>query len=146
MPRYFNMPGGDDPGPILETHAFQFNELEAKVFISYFDWVGVAVYYDRECKNIDEKKFFQLFSDKNYQQVKVDRGIVHAVSTIWLGIDHGHGAGKGPVIFETMVFDKMGAEVTCIRACTENVALLNHEQMCKQYVYEKNRFSQLEVE
>lgn len=41
-----------------------------------------------------------------------DRGValtdtqLHSVSTVFLGIDHSHGRGGPPILFETMVFER----------------------------------------
>jgi len=33
---------------------------------------------------------------------------LHRISTVWLGLDHSHGSGGPPMLFETMVFDRHG--------------------------------------
>jgi len=50
------------------------------------------------------------------------------ISTVFLGIDHGFGATRRPVLFETMVFDNEGNDMFQSRCCTwdEAVKMHNH--------------------
>ncbi len=52
------------------------------------------------------------------------------VSTIFTGLDHGHGWTKKPLLFETMIF---GGEFDkqCWRCCTWGEAEQQHEEICE---------------
>ena len=53
------------------------------------------------------------------------------VSTVFLGLDHGHGAMGNPVLFETMVF-RGGNGEEMDRCCTWEEAEIMHEEMVKR--------------
>ena len=67
-------------------------------------------WYNRDGEIIDVHAANRLLGDPDYKRVGLteitsasDSGARHLVSTVWLGLDHGH-TGGAPVIFETMVF------------------------------------------
>lgn len=54
------------------------------------------------------------------------------VSTVFLGVDHGHGDGA-PVLFETMVFDVNKDVVFTERYCTYEQAETGHQILLEKY-------------
>jgi hypothetical protein len=50
------------------------------------------------------------------------------ISTVFLGVDHGHNGGK-PTLFETMVFEPGGDSVRCHRCSTWDDAEKMHQTM-----------------
>lgn len=57
------------------------------------------------------------------------------VSTVWLGMDHGFGQHKRPIIFETMVFPTglNMRELYCRRYATEDQAWRGHRRAVQYY-------------
>ena len=51
------------------------------------------------------------------------------VSTVFLGLDHQFGAGP-PILWETMIFGRSGAELYCERYATRADALAGHQRAC----------------
>lgn len=89
-----------------------------------------ALYFDREGRPITFGTWAVLWKNKNYQIViqTQDGGV--KVSTIWLGMDHGFGAGP-PLIFETMVFGGPLGELEYQRRySTEEAAFAGHKAAC----------------
>jgi hypothetical protein len=74
-------------------------------------------------------------TDPNYRWVARTELSGGIVSTVWLGLDHGFGAGP-PLIFETMYFRGLGAKADpedMQRYSTEAEALAGHEQMVAKW-------------
>lgn len=98
-------------------------------------------YYDRQGKPISMEEWSRFLNDPSYQRVAQTTGSGRFVSTVWLGLDHRHGGGGPPLIFETMVFpiDKNGDveyhELDAERYSTEEEALAGHEKMAKGHAY-----------
>lgn len=86
----------------------------------------MSKWYDREGNPIpDLLTWGRMLEDREYQRVastKLDNG--KWVSTVWLGLDHSFGFGDGPLIFETMVFDKNGEECDTDRYSIEQQAIV----------------------
>jgi len=68
-----------------------------------------------------------------------DRRVAHdtvgefRISTVFLGIDHRRGRGRGePHLFETMVFDRKGKEQGCERCTTWEQALAQHQAVLEE--------------
>ena len=62
-------------------------------------------WYDRAGNPISLDEWVRLRGTPGYTIVaRTDLGPLY-VSTVWLGLDHGHGYGGPPIIFETMVFE-----------------------------------------
>ena len=95
----------------------------------------MSLYFDRDGAAIDSPTWSGLFGDIAYK--RVDRTTVtdtadpmktYDVSTVWLGLDHGFGAGA-PLIFETMVFGDGSDEMATERYSTEPQAREGHTAM-----------------
>lgn len=54
------------------------------------------------------------------------------VSTVFLGLDHGFGQGR-PVLFETMVFGGKQDQQICMRCCSYQEAIQQHQRV-KAYI------------
>jgi hypothetical protein len=94
-------------------------------------------WYNRDGEVIDTLTANRLLGDPDYKRVALtditstdDRATRHRVSTVWLGLDHGH-TDSGPVIFETMVFADGDADADewSRRYCTEKEALDGHSEI-----------------
>lgn len=109
------------------------------------------MYYDRAGQAITRERWSALFGDRAYQVV-AQTVLAHVwVSTVWLGLDHGHGP-LAPVIFETMVFrreldndlmrladvvlgpDDLGRDLDSERYVTEEDARRGHDAMVARWV------------
>ena len=85
------------------------------------------MYYDRQGRPMGRNEWAAAFQENGV--AKTDVGDV-SVSTVWLGLDHGHGGGP-PVIFETMVFGgPLDGEQE--RYSTEAEALAGHAAMVER--------------
>lgn len=115
----------------------------------------MILFYDRQGQPLhDVVEWGKLLGDDNYQRIEqtATTAGVFWVSTVWLGVDHGHYFGPGqnprPIIFETMVFDKRpanqrenemlpGVPISPImeqdRYSTEAEAIMGHAAMLKKY-------------
>jgi hypothetical protein len=85
-------------------------------------------YYDRNGAPMGFHEWLQAFDDIDsrrvaFHQISEDC----SVSTVWLGLDHGFGLARVPLIFETMTFG--GAhDGDCVRTATEAAARAAHDQ------------------
>lgn len=63
-------------------------------------------YYDKENNPITLEGYCELLADRNYKHVSRSKINHWVVSTVWLGLDHGHTfiEGAKPIIFETMIY------------------------------------------
>lgn len=92
----------------------------------------MADYFDKKGKPISLEEFTKLFGDSSYKvlrQTRLRDGT--RISTVWLGIAHGHGP-SGPLIFETMVFPpktSVSQEEEQYRYSHEEQALAHHKQL-----------------
>jgi hypothetical protein len=106
-------------------------------------------WYDRQGQPISMEDVEPLLATPSYQRVAFtevtstsDPTVKFRVSTVWLGLDHSHGAGA-PLIFETMVFadepdperyqgvfnpDPAWIDKLCRRYSNELDAQLGHEE------------------
>ncbi len=84
--------------------------------------------------------------EKDFQNTKKRRiGFIHLsngldISTVWLGLNHRHCAGR-PLIFETMVFAPDKGGNTCFemaRYSTLEEARLGHKAFVKRYKHWKS--------
>jgi hypothetical protein len=105
---------------------------------------GRAMYFDRAGQPISTRRWSELrwqgvdadgkFGPGSYLRVAADEVGRYWVSTVWLGLDHGFGFGRGaPVIFETMIFVHDGGDDepyqnACERYCTEAEAVEGHRR------------------
>lgn len=111
-------------------------------------------YYNRKGEPIPMLEAARLSEAREYkiiEQTSLDNGLW--VSTVWLPLDHRHGAGR-PLIFETMVFDHrigfktklelpgrdpvvfdsgLSPEYDCARYATEEEAVAGHRQMVEEW-------------
>lgn len=90
--------------------------------------------YDKEGRPIDTRTLGRLWMDRDYkviaqEDVLTPNGDMLWVSTVWLGIDHGWGESKVPIIFETMVFGEGLADKYCERYATEAQSKTGHERV-----------------
>ena len=87
------------------------------------------MYYDRESKPIDMKRWAELHSDLSYRVIRRDTIEGHLVSTVWLGLDHGFMPEDPPLIFETMVFQSSEplVDIYTNRYSTEEQAIEGHQ-------------------
>lgn len=74
------------------------------------------------------------FEDISSRRVAEDEINGFRISTVFLVINHNHGGGDRPVLFETMVFtdDKKFKDEICERYCTWNEAIVGHEKVVNQ--------------
>ena len=88
------------------------------------------IYYDREGNPLTDNQRIQYFSDEKYKRVKwteLPDGTV--ISTVWLGLPHGHGP-NGPIIFETMTRRPGEGEwAEQYRYATEEEAVKHHDEL-----------------
>jgi hypothetical protein len=95
----------------------------------YGDALGPR-YFDRRGNGISMGTWTELFSDWSYVTVCQTQhrywAPEWAVSTVWLGLDHGMGFGAPPLIFETMVFGG-SLDGTQERYSTEEHARVGHQ-------------------
>jgi len=101
------------------------------------DYGSSIRWYGRDGQPLAEGDRERLLSDRTYRvvaQTTLANGWF--VSTVWLGLDHGYGAGP-PLIFETMIFDRAadggfgrGDSVYQERYATEAEALAGHAHAC----------------
>lgn len=92
---------------------------------------GIAMYYvldenNEPVKETDTNKFCRWIEDKKNRRIAYTKVGSKAVSTVFLGIDHGFDGGP-PVLFETMVFGGKFNEYMK-RYCTYNGALEGHDE------------------
>lgn len=87
-------------------------------------------YYDRDGRPLTLHEWAAGFEDPEYKRVDEDDVGGVRVSTVWLGLDHGHGAGR-PLIFETMVFGGVG-DGDVWRYATEAEALAGHVRVVRR--------------
>ena len=86
---------------------------------------AAVTYYDRAGLPIDQNEWAERFATDGYRQVAYNVVGDVAVSTVWLGLDHGYGGP--PLIFETMIFGgPMDHE--CWRWPSEAAAIAGHDQ------------------
>lgn len=84
-------------------------------------------YYDRDGNPISSGEWQKAFGTVDRRVAYTNLGRRGRVSTVWLGLDHGYGAGP-PLIFETLVFDGP-LEGEMLRYSTEQDARTGHEFM-----------------
>lgn len=95
----------------------------------------VTTFYDHGGRKITEAQWLQLRRDEDYSTVArtqvFDRsdcfGASFFVSTVWLGKNFG--TVDSLLIFETLVTDRRGKQVACLRAGSTATAWELHEQM-----------------
>ena len=95
--------------------------------------------YDRSGMRIDYRTYSYLFTDWSYRQImRTEFPDGTEVSTVWLGLDHAYGFGKGvePLIFETMIFSDGNLNHECNRYATELRAIEGHRQMVELVISE----------
>lgn len=79
-----------------------------------------------KCNNSSARQ--QLLAESEWRRVARDECCGYLVSTVFLGIDHGLGAGP-PVLFETMVFGDGSLDEHQERYCTAAEALAGHRRI-----------------
>lgn len=91
-------------------------------------------YYDHEGNRISIKEWATLLEVSNYKilgRKKYPDGSL--LSTVWLGLDHGHGLSRKPMIFETMWFDEKGNAEIIERYTDLEAAKEGHYELEKYY-------------
>lgn len=95
------------------------------------------IYYDRQGRPISMEDWSAKHGDREYLIVAQHWVRGWMVSTVWLGIDHGFGFSKVPVIFETMIFppgdeapegEGIASEQYMERYATEEAAHAGHDR------------------
>lgn len=102
-----------------------------------------SIFYDREGNPVDDVLEWASIFDSDRVVVqsihKGRRGEVW-ISTVFTGFDQGHGLSSGPLLFESMVFERRPAEwnavhgyrgggVACVRYPTEEAARRGHDEL-----------------
>ena len=97
-----------------------------------------------KCK--DPIKWARWFENNKNRIVKQDLlSNGYWVSTVFLGLDHNFASKSKPLIFETMIFDKLfktdypGLDLDMDRYSTWNQAIKGHKKLLNKYKY-KNLF------
>jgi hypothetical protein len=83
--------------------------------------------YDRSGNPITIEKLGALLGNKGYCRVDFTEVGESRVSTVWLGMNHGHDEGL-PVIFESMVFGGESDDY-CERYTAETEAKAGHKRI-----------------
>ena len=94
-------------------------------------------YYDRAGRPMSQMEWavaFERPENAIVEQTTLPNG--RWVSTVWLGLDHGHGDGP-PLIFETLVFRNSGghSELDC---ASEEEAHAGHARMVEKWTRKKS--------
>lgn len=90
------------------------------------------LYCDREGNSITNVEWMKLFSDRDYQSVKVTTlSDGRKISTVWLGLNHNGN------YFETALIDDDGIDVL-FRYQTEKMALLGHRNYVEELMVESD--------
>jgi hypothetical protein len=71
----------------------------------------MGIYYDIDGQPIDMMTWAKLLEDFPGRQIGEFADERLRISTVWLGLDHNRRCGGRPLIFETMIFLKEGADV-----------------------------------
>lgn len=87
-------------------------------------------------------EFIRLYDGDQWHRRRVgrDEGPGVRVSTVFLGLDHGHHHGEpnaSPVLYETLVSGADGEGLDSDRYHTREEALAGHEAMCLKYLGRK---------
>ncbi len=83
--------------------------------------------YDREGRPIAIRQWAVLTTRPEYKRVAVDFVGIYAISTVWMGYDHGSGDGP-PLIFETTVFPPVEVSPKRRLYSTEAEARAGHDE------------------
>lgn len=65
----------------------------------------IIPYYNRDGRRIRMEEWQDLCGDRDYIRIGLDRIGQNLVSTVWVGLDHGWGQARRPIIFETMIIE-----------------------------------------
>lgn len=90
---------------------------------------------DGSFEAVSLERWAEWFETGN-RRVALDEKKGVTVSTVFLGIDHSFGSGPGPVLFETMVFDKDGNDAGQWRYRTRDEALKGHAAVVREWLVE----------
>ncbi len=95
----------------------------------------MILWYDKQGKPINLETAMKLSGDEEYRRV-AETSLPNGfwVSTVWLGLNHGHFGEGRPLIFETMVFKngppELGESLDCNRYSTLEEAEAGHKVAC----------------
>lgn len=85
---------------------------------------------------------------ENYDNMIIKQDTIKEffVSTVFLGIDHGFGNSRKPVVFETMIFppESKSMEVFCRRYTNYRRAVLGHKIACR--LVERGNFDDIKID
>lgn len=76
------------------------------------------------CDLLTWSNMFEDFDNRRVEFTKVDG---YEISTVFLGLDHGHGFTKRPLLFETMIFGDGKGDGYQTRCSTWDEAVKMHE-------------------
>lgn len=99
-------------------------------------WGDENMWFDRAGNPIGMGDEMILRTDPTYNRIARTRVGRYVISTVWLGMDHGHyHGGPEPVIFETMIFGpggdmEEGLAGEMWRYSTEEEAREGHARVC----------------
>lgn len=88
---------------------------------------GVGLYYRRDGSTHDNPMEWARSLYEEERRVALTTLGEVKVSTVFLGIDHGFGLTKHPILYETLVFDGP-LDANCERWTNEVAALAGHDQ------------------
>lgn len=85
--------------------------------------MSISDYYGLDGKPISQREWLAMREKPENRVVERTQVGTWLVSTVWLGLDHGFGYSKKPLIFETKVFDRTLEGLEDSRKTYERVGL-----------------------
>lgn len=87
------------------------------------------MYYGLDGQPCSEEEGLTLIGSQMLRRVALTNVGEWMISTVFLVIDHSHGMGERPVLWETMSFDPAGEPVDCWRYSSREEAQRGHNAM-----------------
>ena len=115
---------------LTEREKKELDKFDEKFGIRHWDKLGIPMRMS---------DFIEKFEDIEYRRIDEYKGAFFTVSTVWLGMDHGHGDNESPVIFESMVFC-FGEGIECWRYRTMEKAKEGHAKLVKLFAWRVDIF------
>lgn len=81
-----------------------------------------------ECDIKDWRDLYETESGQDRRRVAFDKVDDYEVSTVFLGLDHGHGFTSRPLLFETMIFGNGNGDEYQTRCSTWDEAVEMHKK------------------
>lgn len=81
-----------------------------------------------ECEQKDWADLYETKEGQERRRVAFDEVGKYEVSTVFLGLDHGHGFTREPLLFETMIFGKGNLDNYQTRCATWDEAVEMHKE------------------